>query len=89
MATIVFTDGTRKHIAYDKAARILEVLDTTKEPKDEAQAKFCERIETIEFESPVKVSGKDLIMQDILSKEYKTGYDKMVAVVNRIRERTI
>lgn len=88
MATIIFTDGKRKHVGYSQAADVLAVLNNEKVGTPE-QIKFCESVADVEFESPVKDNKKDEIMQKILQTKYEHGFDKCVAVINRIKERTI
>jgi hypothetical protein len=49
MATIRFKNNTAKHVSYDTAARVYQVLIGNEKPKDEVQAAFIRTVEAVEF----------------------------------------
>ena len=95
MPTIHLTDGSRKKVDYSTAAKIKEMLDGTKEPESEAQAKFLEQISYVHFE-PLPTANRfyrdppkehDTEIDKITNDKTLTGREKMKAVVERIRKR--
>jgi hypothetical protein len=88
MPVLVFSNGQRKNVGYNTASRIYQILVGDKEPDNERQANFCCQVSKVEFASPVKLKEKDMVMQQILNDKNLTGYNKLVAVYKRIKERT-
>lgn len=65
MPRLIFNTGKSKHVPYETAANIYQVLVGNKEPKDEAQAEYVLTIKHIMWDTiqdgtkPATVSTKD------------------------------
>ena len=93
MPTLIFTNGTRKDVDYDKAIQIKQILDCEVKPENKEQANFVSNIAHIKFE-PIATPNRnkrtvehDTEMDTILTNTALKGRAKLKAVVDRIRAR--
>lgn len=96
MAILIFSDGKRREVPYDTAAKVYQVLTGKEEPKDPEQAEFVLTVAEVVFDgSPVRVQvtlptlqrEHDIEMDKILANDKLKGRDKAKAVIERIKER--
>lgn len=95
MAVILFNDGKTQEVDYNQAAKIHQILNNEREPKDAAQEAFCLRVAAVRFDPiPEPKSLKeplplkeDVKLQKMLKDEKLKGYAKFVAIGNRLKER--
>lgn len=100
MAHLIMSDGEIRKVDYNTAAKVFAVLNGTKKPEDEEQAKFIERVQEVDFSigdrAPVATpaAGKivkkhDPVMDEILADPKLKGVAKAKAVAKRIKERRL
>lgn len=94
MPVLILTDGTKLKVEYNTAAKVLDILNGTKEPENKQQADFANKVVDVQFDTPRTigayrhtVTDHDEEMDKILSNPRLRGRDKLKAVVDRIRER--
>jgi hypothetical protein len=66
MPTIVFSDGRRGKVPYNKAAYILEVLNGNKEPESPEQEAYIGTIDDIIFEPPISKKRNNFVSNPAL-----------------------
>lgn len=96
MPQLIMKDGKKTFVQYDKAARINQILEGTKEPADQAQKDFCDNVLEVRFEDlPIKktftrkrkIIERDEVMHNIMNDSSIKGHDKFTAILRRIKER--
>jgi hypothetical protein len=94
MPRILLDNGTTKEVSYDTAAKILEVLNGNREPKDKAQAAFVLHVTDVQFESlptaaarynPNKLPKPDPVLRSIVNNKELVGYSRYEAVRDHLR----
>lgn len=96
MAKLLMIDGTVRNVDYNKAAKILEILNGLKEPDDDKQAEFVLKVKDVDFgdnhrvthASPRRTSIEhDEEIDKIIANPKLKGVEKARAVARRIKER--
>lgn len=64
MPTLIFSDGKRQQVPYDKAAKIRQVLDGEEEPESPEQEEFIMRVSGIEWEKTVSNTDTGVQIDD-------------------------
>jgi len=98
MPELIFVNGKRQRVPYEKAAAIYQVLNGNKEPEDDKQADFCATVANVVFEKTKTVRPydpnekvtepeRDEELHAIIDDKSLKGYDKFKAIGQRLKEK--
>lgn len=94
MAYLHFSDGSKRQVSYDQAAKVHQILLGNELPQDETQAQFVEQVANVEFEPTVATQSRhkgfdapDPKLHALMDDKTLTGREKFLAIGNHLRER--